>query len=256
MARTVFKCTDVDVSKILLEDFVKSDDQVFSKLWNEDDNSFSTLHVKTPWLKVVDATNNYVEVLADKTTVDICDQIDDKVLKFIKTTSAIKKFGLKKCQYQKTVSENDSQLRVLRLKVSDSIQVYVKNNKDLQNYNKLVSNVKTNELKLILEFDGVSMDTTKNNIYVNVVLKQMCLKKNYKKVELVEYSFIDSEEHEQEHEQEQETQEKLKETQEIPFDKLFKKSSSDEKPDSEHENSDSENENTKQFLKDMIKRTK
>ena len=255
MARTVFKCTDVDVSKILLEEFVKSDDQVFSKLWNEDDNSFSTLHVQTPWLKVVDATNNYVEVLADKTTVDICDQIDDKVLKFIKTTSAIKKFGLKKCQYQKTVSENDSQLRVLRLKVSDSMQVYVKNNKEAQNYSKLVSNVRTNELKLILEFDGVSMDTTKNNIYVNVVLKQMCLKKNYKKVELVEYSFVDSEEQET-----QETQEKLKETlketQEIPFDKLFKKSSSDEKPDSEHENSDSENDNTKQFLKDMIKRTK
>jgi len=200
----VLECNQVDVSKILLEDFVPADKEVVSTLWYETPSKFSNLLIQTNWLKVSEATENYVEVLPDQPLHDLCQQVDAKAYEFIKSSKVIKQHGTKeklkdkqeekKYQYQSTISEPAEGKTVLRVKVLDDTKLYVSGDKSSHEYSTLMNSVKRNEVKLILELESLVMNNEKKILFVKLLLRQVLLRKMFLREELTGFSFVGLEE--------------------------------------------------------------
>ena len=200
---TVLKYNNVDFSKIIFDEFVMTEkkEYIVSKMWYQksDLDHPKSLHIQTPLLVLDEVTKSDNIVLnTDNNITSFFDKLDELVLEFLKESGVTKKYGLKNIKFVQivkeiskvhSVSENNN---VLKLKIMNATKFFIINNKSSLKYDQVKKMLKPNgKIRTILELDGIVIDIAKNEIFVNVILRQVLVHKiNPLKVELTEYSFI------------------------------------------------------------------
>jgi hypothetical protein len=209
---TVLKYNNVNLKKIMFDEFVmtNSGQYIVSKIWyqsSESDYPKST-HVQIPLLKIDEVTKSDNIVLnTDADITSFFDKIDQMALEFLKKSGVTKTYGLKNVKFVQIVKEinkaNELNVNknVLKLKIMKNISksntkffvMGTRSSSDFVNVrNMLTVNAK---IKTIVELDGIVIDIMKNEIFVNVILRQVLIEKvKPLRVDLIEYSFIDSDE--------------------------------------------------------------
>ena len=200
---TVLKYNNIDFSKIIFDEFMITDNKeyIVSKMWYQK-SEFEyprSLHIQTPLLKIDEITkSNNIVLNTDDNITTFFDKIDELTLDFVKSSSVTKKYGLKNIKFVQIVKEiskinNVTESKnVLKLKIMNTTKFFTINNKSSLKYENVKKMLKPNgNIRTILELDGIIIDIAKNEIFVNVILRQVLIHKmNPIKVELTEYSFI------------------------------------------------------------------
>lgn len=207
----ILKYGSVDLSKVTYDEFVESEDKqiMVSKIWYQKDEVSrpQTFYIQVQDLKVDEVkSGNMMAILSDST---LFSQLDKKSLEVAKSKSVSKKFGLKNPKYKPMITEmsdtNNNSFDALKLAISDgsnggkTTQFFVGKNKISKNFDEVKGLLKAGtNVKVILEVDGLMVDTKHNNIYTNIVLKQVLVPMIVPlRLELSEYSFIDSDNEEE-----------------------------------------------------------
>lgn len=198
---TVSKYNDLDFGNIIFDDFTKThnDHYMISKIWYQKSKPIS-LHVQTSSLKIDDVTkSNNIVLNMENDMCNFFDKLDELALEHTKSTNIIKKCGLKNITYLQIIKEsndnNTGNKNVLKLKIMNNTKFFMIGDKISQLYNDIKKWI-TNGcyIKTILEIDGIIIDLQRNEIFINIVLRQVLIQKTKPlKIELTEYSFVDSE---------------------------------------------------------------
>ena len=178
--------------------FTKNKQMIISKLWyNELNNIPKNIHIQTSFLKINQLyDDNIVLILTDETS-KLFDDVDASSISFIKTNNILNKYNLVKPSYKALVHENthlDKKVNCVRLKILNNTSFFIENKHEKKNLNDIKHLLNNNvDIKIIFELDSLVIDPSKNIIFTNVILRQVLIHKIIPiKVELSEYSFIES----------------------------------------------------------------
>lgn len=209
--QSILKYDQVDLSKVVYDEFVESSDKQFvvSKIWYQKDetNRPQTFYVQTQKLKIDELKSGNILAIVDDSS--LYSQLDKKSLEMAKSKNVSKKFGLKGLKYKPMVTEinasEDKNFDALLLSTfegsstTQSTKFFVGRDKTPKSFEDVRSMLKPGtSLKAILEVDGLTIDTKHNIIYTNVILRQALVPVVVPlRLELSEYSFIDSDNEEE-----------------------------------------------------------
>jgi hypothetical protein len=225
MSRSINNVTrynTLDFGKIIFDDFVVTSRKqyVVSKMWyqqssgNYAEQSFSkgntkyaqpkSMYIQTSSLSIDDITksDNIVLNLENEMT-EFFDKLDELSLSYLKMCGATKTYGLKNIKYIQIIKEvskydeddkHNENKNVLKLKIMNNTKFFMVNNNASQKYDDVKNLLKHGcNIKTILEIDGLVIDLEKNEIFINIMLRQVLIQKvKPLKIELTEYSFISS----------------------------------------------------------------
>lgn len=202
-SKHVIKDSLLNSNNIVFDDFSTNENQTTSKIWYNDkekNNEVVTLHIQTQLLKIFQVVDKDIIITLNNQSILCFEKIDAFVLEFVKSTKILKKLELKNIKYKTiTNTKNDTntqnELSVIKLRLPNDKSFFIGKDRTSQSYDTIKQNLTTNnEVKLILEIDSIVIDHEKNIVFTNVLLKQLLLNKvPPKKIELFDYSFIDSE---------------------------------------------------------------
>jgi hypothetical protein len=205
----VLRQANVNIEKLIYDDFILTDNKQYavSKIWYQKNESSQphTLYVQPLKLKVYEVTKvGDIILLLSEEDGKLFENIDELSVDIAKSSGVTKKFAMKDVKYKTIVNEIEIELspqkktkiNALRLKIingSKGTKFYINDRdpKSIEDIKKLL--VKDVEVKVILEIDTLIVDLKNNIIFTNIILKQALIKKMKPlKMELSEYSFIDS----------------------------------------------------------------
>lgn len=200
-SKAILKHNQLDVSKIVHDEFVELNKQyVMSKMWYQETDSSppQTCYVQTNFLKLNEVTDDSLTVVAENK--NLYEQLDDNSLQFVKSKNITKKYGLKGTKYRTIITTpSDGSKDCIRLKIQNGVsckptQFFTGKDRTSKVHDDVKNLLKAGaEVKLIFELDGLMVDLKHNIIYVNILLKQVLIPKmSPVRVELVDYSFVDS----------------------------------------------------------------
>jgi hypothetical protein len=209
--QSILKYDQVDLSKVVYDEFVESSDKQFvvSKMWYQKDETSrpQTFYVQTQKLKIDELNPGNILAIVDNSS--LYSQLDKKSLDVAKSKNVSKKFGLKGLKYKPMVTEinasEDKNFDALSLSIfggssgTPPTKFFVGTDKSAKSFEDVKSMLKLGtSLKAILEVDGLTIDTKHNIIYTNVILRQVLVPVVLPlRLELPEYSFIDSDNEEE-----------------------------------------------------------
>lgn len=203
--QTVNTKKDINVDHIVFDDIImiQNDQFALAKMWYKPSlKSMHSVFYQTGTLEMVnfdEKTNDFTLEL-NQEDQNILDQIDKASIKYIKETGLIQRLSLKKneVKYRTIVNDTknklDEPIKSIKLKSTPNTKFYsngIKKTRTLSETQQfLIDGI---GVKVIIEFDGVVIDIKKNLIITSIILHQFKINKIVpKRLELVEYSFIDS----------------------------------------------------------------
>jgi hypothetical protein len=196
----ILKIENVDLKNIVYDNVSMTDkgNFVISNIWYNNKNNLHSLNVQTPYLKVYRFLDGSVILFPDKKTEDFLENIDKQTRFFIKNAGLFKKYNLQNFRYKALINEMDGiDKNVMRIRIHNEKKptiFFSSKNKVPMEYND-AKNIffKVDNLKIILEIDKMVIDLKNNIVSTNVIARLVLLHEIVpKKVELTEYSFIDS----------------------------------------------------------------
>lgn len=243
MQRTILKYDDFNIQKIIYDEFEESENKQFatSNIWYQESELTQprTCYLQTPYMKVHEIKNGELVLALDNEK--LYEELDKQSLSYVKSKNVTKQYGLKGAKYKAIVNEveigSSKKFSALKLKVNNDLrtkhtQFYVFGDKTSKTYDevKYLLTSGTN-VKAILEVNGLSVDIKNNVIFTNISLKQVLIAKMYPlRVELQEYSFVDSDN--------EETTEEKPLQEEKPTEPVVENSESESNDDSEEDDAD------------------
>jgi hypothetical protein len=206
-SKTVLKQSAVDVNNYVYDELVVSENKqyVISKMWYKPAKTAMTSFVQTSKLEIFELTKSdeLVMVFVESNANEFYEKLDHISLEFAKKSDLIKTFDMKNVQYRTTVNEvqirEDQTINMLKLKVLNATKptaFYFSNTKEkkelkFNDVRELL--VPGTEVRLIIEIDALVVDLINNRIFTNLNMRQVCItKRKPMKLELTEYSFLDS----------------------------------------------------------------
>lgn len=204
----ILKTSSIDYSKIVYDELESSKNgkYVVSKIWYTSDDNVQpvTLFFQTDLVSLYEVTksNDIILQLLGKEQESFFEKIDEMSLTYAKEKCVTKKYKMKDAKYKTIINEieiaDDEKINALKLKASSEtkhVHYFSMGNKTSKNFDdvkKLLTN--GTKLKIIVEVDGLIIDVERNILFTSVILKQVFISKPKPlKLELAEYSFIDSE---------------------------------------------------------------
>jgi len=196
----VLNYNKVDLSKVVYDELVESSDKQFitSKIWYQENEKSRphTFFVQTQDLTVDEVKSGNIMATVDDSQLYAA--LDKKSFDAARSFNISKKYGLKNVKYKPMITEltyeKDKTIDALKLSTSDKTQYFVNKGKALKSFDEVKSMLKAGtSVKEILEIDSLVIDLKHGIIYTNVLLRQVMLSVIVPlKVELSEYSFLDS----------------------------------------------------------------
>lgn len=198
----ILKMQIVDLKKIVFDSpsTTNNGNFIVSSMWYKREKELHTLNVQTPYMKVFKFldSNQCVILLPDKETEDFFEKVDKCTQRFIIDNNLIKKYSLRNFSYKTLINEVDGLDNcVLRTRICNEKKptlFFSSKNKTPMEYNE-AKNIffKVDNLKIIFEMDKMIIDLKNKIIYTNIVARLIMLHEIVpKKIEISEYSFIDS----------------------------------------------------------------
>jgi len=198
MINKVLKYQNVDIKKIVFGNCLttKNKDFIVAKIWYRENLQTPphTLHIQTPIMNINKIVNTDVLLNQHPQFEELMESIDNLTLNYVKQTNMIHKYNLTNPNYKTLINEYEN-TNIFKLKIFNKTkptQFFVNKNEIDQ---ELAKNIlqHTNELKIIFELDGLVIDVKNNIIFTNIVARHVSLIELVpQKIELVEYSFIES----------------------------------------------------------------
>lgn len=202
----VLRHSNINENKILFDDLVLTPNKkyVISKMWYQQNETSRpvSMFIQTSSLKIYETTKTGDIILVlDKNDSSVFEKIDGKSVDFVKSQNVTKNYNLKNVKYKTIVSEvtvgKDENINALKIRVmtgENPTKFFVSGNKKCLSYDNAKSLLANgNNVKIILEIDGIIVDLQNNTILTNVIPRQILIQKlKPRKCNLSEYSFIDS----------------------------------------------------------------
>ena len=210
---------NINVSNILYDDIIMSQNKQFAiaKIWMSQLNmQMHSLFYQTDALNIHELTDNndLLVSLQDTKELNLFNEIDRLSIQHIKSSNIIKELNLnaKIVKYKSVVNEieneNQSKINILKLKIMNNNKTITKFYKQGDRQNKKFDDISKSlitgqNIKAIIEIDGLIIDIKNNTLFTNVILHQLRIEKITPiKLTLGEYSFVDSDENNSENESE------------------------------------------------------
>lgn len=207
LSANVMNQHNVNLSGMVHDDWSQTENKqyVVSKIWHQknDGEQPKSFFIQTTTLKLYEITKNgdlILELDNDKNT-ELFDNIDKSALNYAKSSGITKKYELKDVKYKAIINEIEltplKKINSLRLRILEGNKPtkFYLSDKEPQNMNDIKKYlVNGTNVKVILEIDGLVVDLKTNIIFTNIILRQVLIKKMKPiRIELTDYSFIDSE---------------------------------------------------------------
>lgn len=209
---TVLTRKTIDTTKIVYDDIILTQNDQFavSKIWYQPSNdSMHSLLYQTTVLPVYSYDNKngkFLLRLNKNNEQQILSEIDQLSINYIKMSGLLQKLSLspKEVRYRTIVNDFNNkegeQMNSIELKNTLKTKYYsngIKKSKTLDDIENILK--KGLNVKVIIEIDGLIVDIKKGSIITNVILHQFRVERIIpKKIELGEYSFLESEDDEEE----------------------------------------------------------
>lgn len=202
--KKVYKLSEVNAENIVHGQIVETNDgkYIVSKMWYKGNDMLSyTLNVQTPYLKLLknnDCSEN-IMVSVPKTMAVHMDKIDRKTLQFIEDLDLIHKYNLKGIKYKTLISEVEDQ-DIFRIKIMSNNKrptLFFSSDNKCEIKRDIVNHVLSHVdgVKIIFEIDGLIIDINNRIMFTNVIARHVLVSSIKPiRVEITEYSFIDSDE--------------------------------------------------------------
>jgi hypothetical protein len=179
----------------------KDNKYIISKMWSYKNNTKKSLFFQTPLTEVIKLSSNNSLIFALNTKCNkLFEQIDAHTISFLKTSNTLAKFELNNPMYNSIVesyeNEEPHNIDVVNISLSGKSIKYYLNEESVEiqetEAKKLLS-MKGTKIRTILEFDGIIINKKKSIIFTNIKIRQIQIMYiEPKKIELVECSFIGS----------------------------------------------------------------
>lgn len=215
---TVLSQKSINTTQIVYDDIIMTQNDQFAvaKIWYQpsSDKLHSLLYQTSvlPIYSYDSKTNKFHLKLNENTEQNILSTIDQMSINYIKSTGLLKRLMLspQKVRYRTIVTDftnkENEKINSIELKNTTKTKYYsngVKKSKNLEDVENLLK--KNVNVKTIIEIDGLVVDIKKESITTNIILHQFKIEKiKPKKIELNEYSFLESETDEDTEEEKQE----------------------------------------------------
>ena len=190
------KISDIDTNNITFDEFVDCNNgsYIMSKIWIANKQDLQTLFVQTSYLKPYNYAVNNITFLVDSASQIFLEKLDELSIKYINKNNLVNKYNLKNFVYKTLVNETENKDQVCRTRIlENSVFFSAKTKQVIPNYNVPNEMPKVDMIKIIFEVDSLVVDMKKKAIFTNIIVKHFLLHKNTpKKVELTDYSFIES----------------------------------------------------------------
>lgn len=209
----IFNIEHVNFDKIVYGDpiVVEKDKYIVIKLWydfNSQRNKFDspeTFFIRNPEMTISGTMKDELSFNLDETTKKVYDfytELDQRSIKYIEVNDILKKYNLKGVRYRTIINQHidDENINFFRTRIINGSK---NPTKVFDIYRNILQQEKQNSIlqigskvKTIIEPDAIVIDLQNKKIFTNIILRQMLV--TYakflepKKVELTEYSFIDS----------------------------------------------------------------
>lgn len=198
MSKHILTCNNVKLQNIVYDDFIKNDTYASSKIWYQETllEAPKSLLVQSEYLTVDDVTkiNNIILALKETTFYE---NLDKLTLEFMQKQNIIKQLKIKNVTYRTIINQIDDDVNTnyLKIKIQENTQFFLMNEKKILKYDDVKKMLKKGtKVKIIIEFESIIIDLKNSEIFINMTLKQMLIQKlRPVKIELSEYSFIESE---------------------------------------------------------------
>lgn len=198
----IFKTMNkMNFNNLFMDEQTTSKDQiVFIKIWYYSKGKPETFLVQTENLPIEDVSNDNIILDLTFSNYLFFEEWDKFIVSYLKKSGIVKKYQLKNLVYKTIVNEldgtdsiNDSE-KIYVLKLNKRHTRFYDSNKHIlssENVSKIL--VRKNIVKCILELNSIVIDLVKEVVVTDVVLKQALIRKpSPRKIELTDYSFIDS----------------------------------------------------------------
>lgn len=202
---TVLAKKTIDTTKIVYDDIILTQNDQFAvaKIWYQpsSDNMHSLLYqtMVLPVYSYDNSNGKFLLRLNGENEQQFLSEIDQLSINYIKKSGLLQKLSLspKEVRYRTIVTDNNKEgerMNLFELKNTLKTKYYsngIKKSKNLDDVECVLK--KGINVKVIVEFDGLVVDIKRGTIFTNIILHQFRIEKIVpKKIELVEYSFLDS----------------------------------------------------------------
>jgi hypothetical protein len=197
--------SNVNFKNIIYDDIAKSNNNRFlvSKMWHFDNKTknIQTLNVQTQYVKIYKLIqSDDLLLIPDDDIFNFMENLDKLTYNYINDNNLVQKYNLQNYKYKTLIGELENpHMNILRLKImkeKNPTLFFSSKTKNILNYTN-AKNIfpKIDEVKIIIEIDGLIIDTEKKVLTTNIIARQILLKeKQPHKIILTEYSFNDSDE--------------------------------------------------------------
>lgn len=208
----------IDTTKIVYDDIILTQNDQFAvaKIWYQpsSDNMHSLLYQTTvlPVYSYDNKNGKFLLRLGKDNEQQILSEIDQLSINYIKTSGLLQKLSLspKEVRYRTIVNDFNNKegerMNSFELKNALKTKYYSNGIKKSKTLDDVESTLKKGvNVKVIIEIDGLIVDIKRGSIITNIILHQFRVEKIVpKKIELGEYSFLDSDNEEENEEQPEE----------------------------------------------------
>jgi hypothetical protein len=208
---------NINSNQIVYDDitFINDNQVAVLKMWYQHSNTqMQSLFYQTEAVQLYSQdfakTKDLLLLLNGSPEQNFFEELDKLSINHVKSTGLIKKLALnpKEVKYRTIVNEintvgNTETIHTTKVKVTDKTKFYVQGNKKSKSFEDVHHILQAgSNVKAIIEIDSLMIDIKSSVIITKLVLHQFRIEKVIPlKIELNEYSFVDSDEdeHEDEH---------------------------------------------------------
>lgn len=205
----VTKTSNMNINNVIYDSFKYTPNKkyVVSKMWNNDNNSHNSknihsLYLQTSFMKISSISNDgSIKLIPTDIDISAFEKLDTKTIILLKEKNIKDTYSLKSAEYNTIVKEDDdTNMKYITFRQYDhpNAKFYEYGNSNAMSYDNVKDNLRIgNEIKIIYEVDGVVIQLKSGNIRTNLVPKQIAIKCVPQKIELSEYSFVESDNEEE-----------------------------------------------------------
>jgi len=199
MAKTIYKINEINYKCVFIDSEVEVQNKnlIVSKYYYNLKKKLNTFYIQSEMLELHDKViDNSIIVISDDKIKNVMDNLDKLSLNYITKNNLKTKYNLQGYRYKTIVSESES-LKSNIIKVLPNTNTLfftnLKKNISQDECFQKINRGKIDKIKIIFQIDGLIIDNDKKSIFTNIIPSQILINEIIpEKIELVEYSFIDS----------------------------------------------------------------